>query len=249
MTLDEMLAKLGTIGALRSEEGDRGFMARGARDCTELGEMLVQSIKEGRYYACKLTPSAQIVPLNDGDVADDQLRNELGIRRRENGTVVSLTVEARHTMPRLSRLARELPWHFALRDIMCEDSATEVAITKMGDSGSGVESMVYREPDGELVADEDFRVPGYPDAIAHLTLKRAAEPFETTAERRFRRSGLLVKGRRAIHECSLLTSEFEHDPLAARYFGKLECEYIDELLSEGCTQRLSVRLGKMGLRV
>lgn len=232
MTLDEMLEKLGTIGALRSAEGDRGFMARGARDCTELGEMLVESIKDGHYYACKLTPSAQIIPLNDGDKVDDMLTEQLGIRRHESGTVVSLMVEPIHAMPRVSRLARELPWHFALRDIVSEDSPTQVLVRNLNDPQAAAGAVVYRQPDAELVADEDFQVQGYPQASARLLMWRASEPFETTGDRRFRRSGLVIKGKRAIHECSLLCSEFENDLHAAHYFGRIECPFIDALLSE-----------------
>jgi len=44
MTLDEMKENLGDVGTRRSQEGDRGFMARGSKDCTELGKMTVESI-------------------------------------------------------------------------------------------------------------------------------------------------------------------------------------------------------------
>src|SRR6266446_5734966 len=62
MTLDEMKTNLGDVGTRRSEEGDRGFMARGAKDCTELGAMTVESIKDDRYYKCELTSKPQFVP-------------------------------------------------------------------------------------------------------------------------------------------------------------------------------------------
>jgi hypothetical protein len=233
MTLDDMLVKLGTVGDRRSAEGDRGFMARGARDCTELGEMLVESVKDGRYYACRLTTTAQIIPLNDGQEVNDSLIDSLGIRRRENGTVVSLTIEARHPIPRVGgRLMRELPWHFALRDIMSEQSATQVLVKNLNTPQEAAERLMYRRPDAELVVDENIDVPGYPEATARLQVWRASEAFETTGDRRFRRSGLVIKGKRAIHECSLLSSEFENDPHGARYFGRIECPFIDVLLSE-----------------
>ena len=48
MTLDEMRDRLGTVGTRSSDEGDRGFMARGAKDCTQLGPMTIESIKDER---------------------------------------------------------------------------------------------------------------------------------------------------------------------------------------------------------
>jgi len=231
MTLKEMMAKLGNVGVRRSEEGDRGFMARGAKDCTELGPMMVESIKNGRYYACSLTPDANITPLSDGGKVDRHLRDRLGITRG-NGTQVTLTIDARHKMPRMGTLLRDLPWHFALRDIMSEESTTRVRIRNLNDPDAGLADAVYRRPDGELVIDEEFEVPGYPEARAWLTIWRAPEPFEESGDRRFRQFGLLIKGERAIHECSLMMPEFERDPYAARYFGRIDCPYIDALLNE-----------------
>jgi len=60
---------------------------------------------------------------------------------------------------------------------------------------------------------------------------QSPELFEDAGER-FRRSGLLIKGNRAIHECSLLAPEFEKDPYAKKYFGRLTCPFIDELLRQ-----------------
>jgi len=54
MTLEEMREKLGDVGTRRSEEGDRGFMARGAKDCTALGKVIIESIKDEKYYKCAL---------------------------------------------------------------------------------------------------------------------------------------------------------------------------------------------------
>lgn len=42
----------------------------------------------------------------------------------------------------------------------------------------------------------------------------------------------MIKGKRAIHECSLLKPEFEKDPNSTRYFGRIDCTYIDDLLIE-----------------
>src|SRR5438270_12433466 len=40
MSLEEMALKLGDVGTRHSQEGDRGFMARGAKDCAELGRIV-----------------------------------------------------------------------------------------------------------------------------------------------------------------------------------------------------------------
>jgi hypothetical protein len=172
MALQEMVAKLGTIGERASENGDRGFMARGARDCTELGEMYIESIKGDRYYACRLTTNAQLIPEADGNLVDNVTRQRLGIRQRENGTVITVTVAPHHHMPRLSSLVRDLPWHFALRHILAEDSDTRVMVTNANRPDDDPQCIVYRCPEGELVVDTEYEVAGYDGATAHLKVWR-----------------------------------------------------------------------------
>jgi hypothetical protein len=230
MALQEMRDKLGNVGPKQSEEGDRGFMARGAKDCTELGPMVVESIKDDAYYKCELTPDAKFVPWESGKRATTEVRDRLHIPRG-NGTVVKLQIDARHRMPRYESLLRDLPWHFALRDILCEESKTRALLRNLNRREDRAERVAYRHPEGEVVCDETFGIEAYQGANAHIKIWKSAEAFEDSGDR-FRRSGILIKGARAIHECSLLTPEFEKDPYARKYFGRLECAYIDELLKQ-----------------
>jgi hypothetical protein len=229
MTLEEMRDRLGDVGTRRSEEGDRGFMARGAKDCTELGPLTIESIKEERYYKCQLTTKPQFIPLEDRKVTTD-IRQRLNIKRG-NGTVVMLEVEPKHTMPLFESIIRDLPWHFALRDILSEDSPAKVLIKNMNQPHSSAEKLRYIQPAGNLVCDETFDVPDYNGVKATLKIWQSREPFEDTPAR-FRRAGIVIKAQRAIHECGLLLPEFERDQLAKKYFGRLECSHIDTLLTE-----------------
>ena len=149
MTLDEMLANLGQVGRRRSQEGDRGFMARGAKDCTELGRMVVESIKNNKYFKCELTTKPSFVPLDLGRRATKELRDALHINRG-NGTVVSLEIDARHKLPRFQSIVRDLPWHYALRDILSASSPTKVLLKSLNRSGESAERVIYQRPRGGL---------------------------------------------------------------------------------------------------
>ncbi len=230
MSLKEMMDKLGEVGTRRSEEGDRGFMARGAKDCTELGSLTVESIKDDRLYKCQLTQVPQFVPLLNGNKVTSAVREGLHIQHG-NGTVITLEISQNHAMPRFENLIRDLPWHYALRDVLGEHSGTKVLIRNLNRSGDGSERIAYQQPEGELVCQLVFEIPEYNAAKASLNIWRSTEPFEDSGER-FRRAGILIKGERAIHECSLLSQEFERDPYARRYFGRIECAYIDKLLRD-----------------
>ncbi len=232
MTITEMVNKLGSVGTKTSQDGDRGFMARGAKDCTELGEMEIESIKDGKYYACMLTQRPELIPLETGKKASNVLRKKLGVLRG-NGTAVTLKIGSNHRMPRMSTIIRDLPWHFALRDIMSEESATKVLIVNLNEKGSSPEPIVYRRPEAKKIIDSiELEIPAYPEALAKLTIYRTNAPLDDSGDRRFCRSGFLVKGKRAIHECTLLRPEFENDPLARKYFGRIETTYIDQLMDE-----------------
>jgi len=229
MTLQEMRQKLGDVGTRRSEQGDRGFMARGAKDCTELGDLIFESIKDERYYKSELTTKPQFIPQVDGDRVKNEIRERLHIRRG-NGTAVTLGLDSQHRLPRFDTLLRDLPWHFALRDILSATSPTQVRVKNLNKPEGETERALYQQPAGDLLFNEEFAVPTY-NVPARLKIWKAVEQLEDPTER-FRRSGFLIKADRAIHECTLFSPEFERDPLARKYFGRLECHAIDDLLRD-----------------
>ncbi len=231
MTLEIMDRKLKMMGERTSEEGDRGFMARGLRDCTELGNIKIESIVDEKYYCCELTRNLEYIPKNNGDRVNDLLRKKLGIEKR-NGTVVTIELSINVRVPRIDTLVRELTWHFALRDILSEKSQTKVALRNLNENDSKLEKIIWGQPDGELIYNEKFVIPEYPLAECKLILWKSQELLDDSRGDRFRKSGIVIKGERAIHECSLLLNGFEKDELAKKYFGKLECPFIDKLLQE-----------------
>jgi hypothetical protein len=215
----DMEAKLASVGGYASKGGNRGYMGRGAKDCTELGDLTFESIKDDRYYRCRITNNLKIRLEAKGDKATKDVRQRLGVPHG-NGTSVTLELLPDVRLPRFDTLVAELPWHYALRDIMAEQSASRVLLRRVGDERPV--RLVHRNPDGQPVLDETYPIEGYPQATARLRLWRAAEPLDG-ARPRFERNGILIKGKRAIHECTLFSDEFRADPNARRYFGRLDC--------------------------
>jgi len=231
MNLDEMGKNFITVGNRSGKSGERGFMGRGAKDCTALGEMEVESIKDEKYYKCKLTTTPQFIPLVDDKKVNNEIRKSLKIEKG-NGTVITLNIMHKYKIPRIDTNVRDLPWHYALRDILSEYSATNVLIRNINQPDLKPEKAVYRQPEGELVCDEKFEIPGYKEAFEKLKIWKSDRPFDDLTEKSFRKSGFIIKAKRAIHECSLLYAGFEKDPYAQKFFGRLECYYIDKLLDE-----------------
>jgi len=228
MTLDDMVSKLADVGTRRSEEGDRGFMSRGAKDCTALGNVIFESIVDNKYYSAEITTGAKFNPLVNKKAVDAKLRKVLHIERG-NGTVVTVII-SKHRVRNLKTIVRDLPWHFALRDILDENSDSEVLIRNYGIKEKPT-PLVYRRPEGELICEEKHIVPGYAEAKFLLKIWKSPVAFEDSVEK-FRKSGFIIKAKRAIHECSLLHSSFEKDEYAKHYFGRVECPYIDTLMKD-----------------
>jgi hypothetical protein len=73
-------------------------------------------------------------------------------------------------------------------------------------------------------------IEGYPGAVAKITIFRNSERFDDPPPDPCRPGGLLVKGRRAIYENTYFG--FENHPYAGLFSGRVECGFIDSLVSE-----------------
>lgn len=229
MTLAEMRAKIQRMGTRTSIVGERGFMGRGLKDCAVLGRVIIESVKDDTYYKCEINSKFEFIPYGPPERAAQSRREELGIPRG-NGTVVTVEIREDYRLPRFDNLVSYLPRHYALRDIFAGDGPDRIIIRNLNDPRHRGERVAFHPPDGELVGQYEYEVEGYP-AKAKLAIYKSPQSLEDTSDR-FRRSGFIIKGERAIHECSYFTSELERDPLARAYFGRLECAFIDRLCYE-----------------
>jgi len=225
---EEMYRKLSQPGAYTSGAGDRGYMGRGSKDCTALGDLVYESVKGSRYFKCEITNRGKfrVLERRDANQAD---RRALGISHG-NGTCVTLVLNKAVPLPRYKTLFEDLPWHYALRDILSAESQSVVRLRSMVDKGEA-KQLVYRAPDAVLVVDEGFGIPGYAGAPARLRIWRSKELLDEY-KIQFERFGIIVKGERAIYESGLLSDQLKADPNARRYFGRLECPYMDQLLRQ-----------------
>ena len=232
----DLANKLKKVGDRTSQAGDRGFMARGLKDCAALGHVTVETIVDGFISKAEITPQFKLIPWHpsrSGDKPTKADRQRLGILRG-NGTSVRVDLEDRVKVPRLETLRRELPSHYALRDIVGADSSSRLLVRV---SGSDPERIRYVSPDSELVYDTQYEIAGYPGFRARFSLYKATVALEDPPDKRLRRTGILVKGARGVYGCSFLTSELERDPAAEHYFGRIECKGIDELAEEWDARR------------
>ena len=226
MTINAMREKLKRMGKRTSEISDRGFMARGFKDCTALGDIRVDSIVNGRHYACRLTRDLDfdLLTPDKGENATDALRDNLGIRK--NGTVVTLECSENVALPRIETLKKDLPLHYALRDIVAGNSASKIYIRER----EGAKPVEFRAPkNAERVVAQNFTLDEYPEADCMIEIWKSPTVL-ADKDQRMRKSGILIKDGRTIHECSLFG--VEQEPLARHYYGHVECAHIVRLIEE-----------------
>lgn len=190
MNSNDMRTCLAQMGAYSSKKGNRGYMGRGAKDCTALGDLTYESIKDNRYYKSRITHNLKFILDVKGQKALKEHREKLGLKRG-NGTSVTFELLPEKPIPKFQSLLVNMPWHYALRDIFADTSASCIKLRRVDDKKSGIEKLVYHAPEGDVVVDEVFDVPGYENIKAHLMILKAPEQLEEESPTRFERYGIL----------------------------------------------------------
>ncbi len=224
-----MAHAIGDIGTRTSgfEDGAhvRGNLGRGAKDLAAFGPVTFESICDGYYSAMTLEPDGSFDEPIERKATDDD-RQRLGTPRG-NGTVVTVIVEGRFRCPQRRTLLEKLSKHYQLRDIN-SDPRRELTLFDLNDGTT--DGVRYGRPSLTQVLSRELTVPGYDDATVAVTISRTAERYENPSSDSGRPEGLLIKGRRAIYENTLLS--FEGNPHSHWFTGSITCEYIDTLALE-----------------
>lgn len=235
MTLDVMKKKLkivgGRVSGMAEGERVRGTNSRGAKDVAILGGVTFESIaaEDGKYHKCEITPQGIFVADNSCPKDTKSFRQKLKIPQG-SGTVVTICVNSDVAqVPLHDTLKEKLGQLIALKDIL-NSSDREIILRDLS-SKDRSDRIIALPFDGTERISERFKIPGYDDIEAKLTIYRSKTQFEDRAPR-FRRGGILVKSKHAIHEATLFASELENDPNAQWFYGRLTCDFIDELWNE-----------------
>lgn len=229
MTMEEMYDKLGTLGRRTSgfevEKQRRGLHGRGARDLACFGTVHFESIKNNEYSHLIIPPSLKchFVKSPPEKITSD-IRNRLSIQKG-NGTVVTVEVDGRFRIPKHETLVKDFSRYYSLRDLFSTKKREAILVnlnTKKEDR------LAYASPSGEVVVDEDITIDGYPDAQAHIHIQKFSSPFQQDVLPQ--REGILIKSAATIHDCTYFG--LDADPLAWRFSGELNCNFIDILVRQ-----------------
>ncbi|MBI4668354.1 MAG: hypothetical protein HY747_04075 [Elusimicrobia bacterium] len=208
----------------------RGTNCRGAKDAAILGGIIFESMAcDGQYHKCEITSLGRFKEYESDGKNVEQRRQALGIKEG-TGTVATLTIDPPSSkVPKYDDLRDNLRQLVALRDILQADDREVRLIDNKSNRNEILKSPAI---EGHKCLNEPpFQVPGYEGAWAKLIIKRAKQRFDDKKSR-FRMGGILIKSKHAIHEATLFAPELERDPHAQWFYGRLTCEYLDDLWNE-----------------
>ena len=221
----EMEKKIKKLGAQTSgfEAGAcvRGTHGRGAKDLAAFGQVTFESICDDRYSQLILHPDGKYELKKERDATKADRQN-LHVPRG-NGTVVTVLISQNISCPRFKRLAEKLAKHYQLRDILSDPNRQVVLVDLKKDVSA---SLRFSYPSLKTVYSESLPIKGY-EAFADVVIWRNEERYDDPPGDPCRPAGLLIKGRKAIHENTLFS--FERDPYAGWFSGYVKCDFIDRL--------------------
>lgn len=233
MTGQEMTDKLFKVGQYSVDDAEaRGFFSRGAKDISILGDVVFESIKNGKYSKAIIKyDTTCILEHNDIDVTQD-IRDKLKLA--DNGFVVCINLLDIHSDIVYDNLLHDLNYNVYLRDIISDD-ITNITFAHY-DSLDTYETLhrkdtlYYEQYEGKQILNLEFTVPDYPEATAKFVVNLSDIPIPQPNKERQMEFGFITKSENTIHEVSTLQDRFRYHPYINHLFGRLESDYINYLL-------------------
>ena len=221
----------------------RGYFGRGVKDA-------VLGLGEGSKVTGIVTNRAHQAWLG---IRDGRAHYEAQepVYLRTKSTTYSTSIEITVTrddvrIPQWDNLRTRLLLHFALRDILNNDSRTVVLKHLNATTGKPIQEIQlrYQFPKGRLLEQTSLVLPES-ETSCEIVLYRADDPLDTPREQGYiAQAGLLIKGQNAIYDNTLM--KFDADVNAQRFYGVVTCRYLDDLLRQDQPILLATREGLDG---
>ncbi|MHB2001678.1 MAG: hypothetical protein ACYCSI_16085, partial [Solirubrobacteraceae bacterium] len=212
--------RLGALGELPEQGGQRGLFGRGLRDVwLAHGAGRIEGARDGREVESWFFPAASDDPYAYLHVRDEPARRE---RSSYTRVTVPLSLERLPAEGRLRSLVSQL---VQIRPVL-EDPERQLWL-ELPSGAVEIVRMPVPEPDPErpVLFDEQLEVSH--GVFARVTVRRSAKPLPPGASRATRLGGLVVRSGRAAHESTL--AGLEGAPGTRYLFGEVRCDALEEL--------------------
>lgn len=232
--------RLGVLGELPDQRGNRGLFGRGLRDVwLAQGAGRIEGVRDGRAVESWFFPAAGDAPYAYLHVRDDAAPHAAPFAR----VTVPLATERLPTDGRLRTLVSQL---VQLRPVF-EDPARELWL-ELPSGAVEIVTAPTPEPDPErpVLFDDEVKVRG--DITARITVRRSAKPLSAGMSRATRLGGLVVRSGRAAHESTF--GSHEGAPGTRYLYGEVRCDALEALQRDALDRprpQVVVKVDRSGL--
>jgi hypothetical protein len=232
--------RLGALGELPEDGGQRGLFGRGLRDVwLAQGAGRIEGVRDGRAVESWFFPT-----VGNDPYAYLHVRNEPAPGAASGTRVtVPLAIERLPADGRLRTLVSQL---VQLRPVL-EDASREVWL-ELPSGGVEVVRLSVPEPDPQrpVLFDDEVRLSG--DVTARVTVRRSAQPIAPGMSRATRLGGLVIRSGRAAHESTF--ASHEGLPGTRHLYGDVRCDALEDLQRAALDRprpQVVVRVDRSGL--
>jgi hypothetical protein len=211
--------RLGALGELPEQGGQRGLFGRGLRDVwLAQGAGRIEGVRDGRTVESWFFPAAGDDPYAYLHVQDHPVSGE----RARTRVTVPLALERLPADGRLRTLVSQL---VQIRPVL-EDPERELWL-ELPSGTVEIVRLPAAEPDHERAVLFDGEVEVSRGISAHVTVRRSARPLPPGTSRATRLGGLVVRSGRAAHESTF--AGLEGLPGTKHLYGDVRCDALEEL--------------------
>jgi hypothetical protein len=236
---DAVERRLGVLGELPEQRGNRGLFGRGLRDVwLAQGAGRIEGVRDGRAVESWFFPAA-----GDDPYAYVHVRDE-ATPAAPPGTRVTVPL-ATDRLPADGRLRTLVSQLVQLRPVL-EDPAREVWL----ELPSGAVEIVRLpapelDPERPVLFDDEVTVG---EVRARITVRRSLRPLSPGMSRATRLGGLVVRSGRAAHESTF--ASHEGAPGTRSLFGEVRCDALEDLQRDALERprpQVVVKVDRSGL--
>jgi hypothetical protein len=211
--------RLGALGELPEQGGQRGLFGRGLRDVwLAQGAGRIEGVRDGRAVESWFFPAAGDDPYAYLHVRDEPAQGEQPRTR----VTVPLALEQLPADGRLRTLVSQL---VQIRPVL-EDPERELWL-ELPSGAVEIVRLPTPEPDPERPVLFDDEVDVGHSVHARVTVRRSARPLSPGTSRATRLGGLVVRSGRAAHESTF--AGHEGLPGTRHLYGEVRCDALEEL--------------------
>lgn len=218
LTGDNMENNFLTVGNYTSSETSRGFFSRGAKDVSNIGNVIFESIKDNKYSKIEINSEGMGRILNKDINVTDNLRTSTGIKI--NGLKVNIKLLPPFKKITTEQLKKQLSGHYALRDII-SDNNFHVTIDYLGKCIENETShdIIYNEPDDkQILVEADYILKKYDNASAQLKIYSTNKYNPDKA--------ILVKSDSTVYCKTIFDRKISSHPYIKRVYGEINLNNI-----------------------